>query len=78
MDIIDTLSVDVERNDNLKKAKLENGFYDMVDGGKVSSSKGLSVINPGTENNKSENLLDVKLQFRQQQRQLAQKRQSPL
>ena len=26
MDTIDALSVDAERNDNLKKAQLENGF----------------------------------------------------
>ena len=48
MDAIDALSVDTERNENLKKAKLENGFYNIVDGGKVSTSKRLSVINPAT------------------------------
>ena len=32
----------------LKKAKLENGFYNIVDGGKLSTSKRLSVINPAT------------------------------
>ena len=29
MNIIDAHSVDAERNDNLKKAKLENGFYNI-------------------------------------------------
>jgi acyl-CoA reductase-like NAD-dependent aldehyde dehydrogenase len=40
--------VDAGRNDNLKKAKLENGFYNIVDGEKVSTSKRLSVIGPAT------------------------------
>jgi hypothetical protein len=48
MDRIDVLSVDAERNDNLKKAQLENGFYNIIDGEKVSASKRLSVINPAT------------------------------
>jgi acyl-CoA reductase-like NAD-dependent aldehyde dehydrogenase len=48
MDTIDALSVDAERNDNLKKAKLENGFYNIIDGEKVAASKRLSVINPAT------------------------------
>ena len=48
MHTIDPLSVGAERDDNLKKAKLENGFYNIVDGGKVSTSKRLSVINPAT------------------------------
>jgi acyl-CoA reductase-like NAD-dependent aldehyde dehydrogenase len=48
MDTIDAFSVDGERNDKLKKAKLENGFYNVVDGEKVSTSKRLSVINPAT------------------------------
>ena len=48
MDTIDVLSVDAERNDNLKKAKLENGFYNIIGGEKVSASKRLSVINPAT------------------------------
>jgi hypothetical protein len=48
MDTIDVLSVDAERNDNLKKAKLENGFYNIIDGEKVSASKILSVVNPAT------------------------------
>jgi acyl-CoA reductase-like NAD-dependent aldehyde dehydrogenase len=46
MDTIDVLSVDAERSDNLKKAKLENGFYNIIDGEKVAASKRLSVINP--------------------------------
>jgi acyl-CoA reductase-like NAD-dependent aldehyde dehydrogenase len=37
-----------ERNDNLKKAKLESGFCNILDGGKVSTIKRLSVINPAT------------------------------
>jgi hypothetical protein len=45
MDTIDALSVDTERSENLKKAKLENGYYNIVDGEKVSTSKRLSVIN---------------------------------
>src|SRR5258708_17372700 len=48
MDTIDALSVDAERNHNLKKAKLEHGFYNIVGGEKVSTSKRLSVINPAT------------------------------
>jgi acyl-CoA reductase-like NAD-dependent aldehyde dehydrogenase len=48
MDTIDALSVDAERNDKLKKAKLENGFYNVIDGEKVSTSKGLAVFNPAT------------------------------
>jgi delta 1-pyrroline-5-carboxylate dehydrogenase len=37
-----------ERNDNSKKAKLESGFYNIIDGEKVSTIKRLSVINPAT------------------------------
>src|SRR5260221_6460797 len=48
MDTIDALSVDAERIDNLKKAKLENGFYNIILGEKVAASKRLSVINPAT------------------------------
>ena len=48
MDTIDALSVDAERNDNLKKVKFENGFYNIIDGEIVSTSKRLSVINPVT------------------------------
>ena len=48
MHTIDALSVGAERNDNLKKAKLENGFYNIIDGEKVAASKRLSVINPVT------------------------------
>jgi hypothetical protein len=36
--------VDAERNNNLKKAKVENGFYNIIDGEKVAASKRLSVI----------------------------------
>src|ERR1700737_102358 len=48
MDRIDVLSVDAERNDNLKKAELEHGFYNIIDGEKIAASKRLSVINPAT------------------------------
>src|ERR1700730_553037 len=48
MDRIDALSVDAEQNDNLKKAKLENGLNNIIDGEKVSASKRLSVVNPAT------------------------------
>ncbi len=48
MDTIDALSVDTERNNNFKKAKLENGFYNIIDGEKVVASKRLSVINPAS------------------------------
>ena len=48
MDTINATSVEAERNDNLKKAKLENGFYNIIDGEKVAASKRLSVINPAT------------------------------
>jgi len=48
MGTIDALFVDAERNDEWKKAKLENGFYNIVGGEKVSTSKRLSVINPAT------------------------------
>jgi hypothetical protein len=30
--------VDVETNDKLKKAKLENGFYNIIDGKRVSAA----------------------------------------
>ena len=48
MDTIDAVSVDAERNDNLKKAKLENGFYNIIDGEKVSPSKRLTLVDPAT------------------------------
>jgi acyl-CoA reductase-like NAD-dependent aldehyde dehydrogenase len=47
MDTLDALS-DAERNDNLKKAKLENGFYNIIDGERVAASKRLSVISRAT------------------------------
>jgi hypothetical protein len=40
--------MDVETNDKLKKAKLENGFYNIIDGKRVSAGKTLSVVNPAT------------------------------
>jgi delta 1-pyrroline-5-carboxylate dehydrogenase len=48
MDTFDALSVDAVRNEKLKKTKPEDSFYNVIDGAKVSSSKGLSVINPAT------------------------------
>jgi acyl-CoA reductase-like NAD-dependent aldehyde dehydrogenase len=48
MDTIDTLTVDGGRNDKSKKAKVENGFYNVVDEQKVFGTKGLSISNPAT------------------------------
>jgi acyl-CoA reductase-like NAD-dependent aldehyde dehydrogenase len=48
MDTIDSLPGDGEQNDEPKKAKAENGFYSVVDGEKVFTSKGLSISNPAT------------------------------
>ena len=48
MNTIDARPVDTERNDNLKKAKLEHGFYSVIDGKKAAASKSLPVINPAT------------------------------
>ena len=48
MDTIDTLTVDGGRNDKSKKAKVENGSYNVVDEQKVFSTKGLSISNPAT------------------------------
>jgi hypothetical protein len=48
MDKINAISVDVETNDKLEKAKLENGFYNIIDGERASASKTLSVVNPAT------------------------------
>ena len=45
---MNAISVDVETNDELKKAKLENGFYNIIDGKRVSAGKTLSVVNPAT------------------------------
>src|SRR5260221_12664776 len=45
---MNAISVDVETNDKLKKAKLENGFYNLIDGERVSAGKTLSVVNPAT------------------------------
>jgi acyl-CoA reductase-like NAD-dependent aldehyde dehydrogenase len=41
-------SGDGERNDQSEQSQVENGFYNVVDGEKAGSRKGLSVINPGT------------------------------
>jgi hypothetical protein len=43
IDTMNAISVDVEINDKLKKAKLENGFYNLIDGERVSAGKTLSV-----------------------------------
>ncbi len=48
LDTMNAISVDVETNDKLKKAKLENGFYNIIDGERVSAGKALSVVNPAT------------------------------
>lgn len=48
METTDAVSGDGERKDKSEKAKVENGFYNVIDGEEVFSSKGLSVINPGT------------------------------
>ena len=48
MDTIDTLMVDGGRNDKSNEAKVENGFYNVVDEQKVFSTKGLSISNPAT------------------------------
>src|SRR5258708_36414363 len=45
---MNAISVDVETNDKLKKAKLENGFYNIIDGKRVSAGKTLSAVNPAT------------------------------
>jgi acyl-CoA reductase-like NAD-dependent aldehyde dehydrogenase len=45
---MNAISVDVETNDKLKKAKLENGFYNIIDGERVSAGEALSVVNPAT------------------------------
>jgi hypothetical protein len=47
---MNTISLDIETNDKLKKAKLENGFYNVIDGERVSAGKTLSVVNPATGN----------------------------
>jgi hypothetical protein len=49
MDTIDSLPGDGERSDEPKKAKAENGFYSVVDGQNVFTSKGLSIGNPATK-----------------------------
>jgi Aldehyde dehydrogenase family len=48
VDTIDARPADAERNDEWKKAKLEHGFYNIIDAEKVAASKRLSVINPAT------------------------------
>jgi delta 1-pyrroline-5-carboxylate dehydrogenase len=48
MDTIDTPPVDGGRNDKSKKAKVENGFYNVVDEQNVFGTKGLSISNPAT------------------------------
>jgi acyl-CoA reductase-like NAD-dependent aldehyde dehydrogenase len=48
MDSANALLVEVERNDNSKKLGFENSFCNIVDGGKISASQRLFVINPAT------------------------------
>jgi delta 1-pyrroline-5-carboxylate dehydrogenase len=50
IDTMNAISVDVEISDGLEKAKLENGFYNLIDGERVSAGKTLSVVNPATGN----------------------------
>jgi hypothetical protein len=45
---MNAISVEEEISDKLKKAKLENGFYNLIDGERVSARKTLSVVNPAT------------------------------
>ena len=49
-DTMNTISLDTERDDKLEKAKLESGFYNVIDGERVSAGKTLSVVNPATGN----------------------------
>jgi hypothetical protein len=50
LDTMSAISVNVEISDKLKKAKLETGFYNLIDGERVSAGKTLSVVNPATGN----------------------------
>src|SRR5580704_6875112 len=50
IDTMNAISVDEEISDQLKKAKLENGFYNLIDGERASAGKTLSVVNPATGN----------------------------
>jgi hypothetical protein len=58
MNIIEELVVEQEPDENLKKAELENGFYNIVDGEKISTSKRLSV-NHGATNKQLATVPDV-------------------
>jgi delta 1-pyrroline-5-carboxylate dehydrogenase len=58
MDTSDAFSVGAERNQNLHKAKLENAFYDIVNGDKISSRKRLSAVCAAT-NKELATVLDV-------------------
>ena len=42
------ISIMADTNEKLKKAKLENGFYNIIDGERVFGGKTLSVVNPAT------------------------------
>jgi len=42
------LSPDIVSDDKLRKARLEDGFYNIIDGERLSAGKTLSVINPAT------------------------------
>jgi acyl-CoA reductase-like NAD-dependent aldehyde dehydrogenase len=45
---MNAIPVHAETNDKLKKAKLENGFYNIIDGERVSARNTLCVVNPAT------------------------------
>jgi acyl-CoA reductase-like NAD-dependent aldehyde dehydrogenase len=48
METNDAVSGDGERKDKSEMAKVENGFYNVIDGQEEFSGEGLSVIDPGT------------------------------
>ena len=48
MDTTIAFSADKVSDDKLKKARLEDGFYNIIDGERLSAGKTLSVINPAT------------------------------
>ncbi len=48
MDTTIAFSADIVSDDQLKKARLEDGFYNIIDGERLSVGKTLSVINPAT------------------------------
>ena len=42
--MVDPGTPDAERNDNLKKINLENGFYDILNGEKISTNVSLFLV----------------------------------